>query len=132
MKKKLAIVATVLLLAAGVGAYVANRSDVKPAETPKQVQTVAKKITFSDDKKTVRYAGVTGQTALQTLQSLTKVDTKESSYGTMVTGINGMQAEDGKNYWAFYVNDTYANEGAGTYQNKAGDKISWKLEDIKQ
>ncbi|QQS20155.1 DUF4430 domain-containing protein [Candidatus Saccharibacteria bacterium] len=130
MKNKLAIAAVVLILAGGVGAYTVNR-DTQPTKTVQRSQAVAKQITSTADKKIVRYNGAVGQTALQTLQSLAKVDTKESSFGTMVVGINGVMAEEGKNYWAFYVDEVYANEGAGTYQNKSGDKIAWKLEDIK-
>lgn len=132
MKKKvIAAFAVLLLAAAGVGAYIATRpADTAQKSTTTQTEAVSK-IKFSLAGKQAAYNGVVGQTALQTLQSLTTVNTQDSSYGTMVVGINGKQAEDSKNYWAFYVNGTYANEGAGTYKSKAGDKITWKLEDIK-
>lgn len=132
MKKKLiAVVAAIAIIAGGAGAYVANQpNDTASNATTAQTQTTSK-IRFSVQGKQASYTGVVGQTALQTVQSLTNVDTKESSFGTMVTGIHGVVAEDGKNYWAFYVNGKYADEGAGTYKNKAGDKITWKLEDIK-
>jgi len=132
MKNRLiAAVAAVLVVAAGASAYVANRPVDTAQKTTSAQSTTASKIKYSQAGKQAVYDGVAGQTALQTLQALTKVNTKDSSYGTMVVGINGKQAEDGKTYWAFYVNGTYANEGAGTYQSKKGDKITWKLEDIK-
>lgn len=131
MKNKVIAVVAVLVVAAGASAFVANRPDDTAQKTTTTHSTNASKIKFSVEGKQVVYDGVAGQTALKTLQSLTSVDTKESSYGTMVTGIHGVKAEDGKNYWAFYVNGAYANEGAGTYKSKAGDKVTWKLEEIK-
>ena len=134
MKNKLvAIVLSVAVLAASAGGFVYfynNNKDTSNPSTTTQTVTSAK-ISFSSDGKTVNYAGVEGQTALETMQSLTNVQTEDSAYGKMVTGINGTNAEKTKTYWAFYVNDAYANEGAGTYKAKVGDKIKWQLEEIK-
>ena len=75
---------------------------------------------------TVVYDGVVGETALVTLQGLCEVKTQSSSYGDFVTTIDGTDAGD-THYWAFYINDAYATEGAGTYKAKTGDKVKWVL-----
>lgn len=113
-----------------VGWYVNSRINETPSRTV-TVQTAAPSVTFTSDGKEVSYAGQADKTALETLQAATAVDVKDSAYGTMVTGIHGVKAEDGKTYWAFYVNSAYANEGAGTYKAKSGDTITWKLEEIR-
>ncbi len=136
MKKKLgAILLTILVLGAGVGGYVAvfvkNHDTTKSTASVTQTQT-AGTISISADRKQVTYTGEVGRTALQNLQVLTNVGVTDTSYGKMVVSINGVSAVNGKTYWAFYVNGAYANEGAGTYKTKAGDKLMWKLEDVTQ
>jgi len=79
----------------------------------------------------VSYDGVNGKTALELLQKSHQVGTKDyAGIGSMVIAIDGVKAEDGKNFWGFYVNGTMASEGAGTYKTKAGEKIEWRLETI--
>ena len=78
----------------------------------------------------VTYQGEEGKTALAILKASYNVETKTyDGIGEMVTGINGV-APDSKHFWAFYVNGKQAEVGAGQYQTKAGDKISWKLDAI--
>jgi uncharacterized membrane protein len=80
----------------------------------------------------VKYEGETGKTALAILkEKYNGVEIKDFSFGQMVTAIDGKKAEDGKNFWAFYVNGVQAQVGAGSYQTKNGEQIEWKLEEIK-
>lgn len=128
----LSILAAIVVLAGGwlYLERVNQPQQVSNQQAAEQVE-VGDKITFSEGGKQASYTGEEGKTALEVLKSLTEVDTKEYDYGTMVVGINGVKADDGKNYWSFYVNDAYASEGAGTYKTKAADKITWKLEEVK-
>jgi|SRR3989344_3844189 len=78
-----------------------------------------------------KYEGEDGRSALEILKEKYTVETKEfTGIGEFVTSINGLKAEDNKNFWAFYVNGKQANEGAGSYKTKNGDIIEWKLEKI--
>ena len=135
MKQKvLAIVLAVLVVGAGVGGYAVS---VKTHDNARPVNSTTSSkasgtISFSADRKQVNYTGEVGRTALQNLQALTSVGVMDTSYGKMVVSINGVSAVNGKTYWAFYVNSAYANEGAGTYVTRAGDKLMWKLEDVTQ
>ncbi|HEX3568212.1 MAG TPA: DUF4430 domain-containing protein [Candidatus Saccharimonadales bacterium] len=74
------------------------------------------------------YRGITGKTALQVLQAAHQVQTKiYSGFGPLVTAIDG-QIADAKHFWAFYVNGKLAQVGAGSYQTKSTDTVTWKLE----
>jgi hypothetical protein len=131
MKKQLiSAVAVAAIAVAGLGTYQAVQQDTPSAAQPSVVQQVPKPITFSENKKTVNYDGVAGITALETLKTLTMVDTKASAYGEMITGINGVSADSNSEYWAFYVDGKLASEGAGTYKAQSGDKIEWRLEKL--
>ena len=78
----------------------------------------------------VVYDGVNGQTALSLLQKSHSVETKDyGAMGQMVVAIDGVKP-DTKHFWAFYVNDAMATEGASTYKTKNSDVIWWKLEAI--
>jgi len=135
LKSKVLILAAIVVIGAG-GFLVNDRLDSSKSSADDvpttQLATAQSKpvITFSEDKETVSYNGQTGITALAILQEGTDVTTQKSDFGDFVAGINGLQADAGKEYWSFYVNGAYANEGAGTYKTTDGEKIEWKLEKL--
>lgn len=129
-KKLLAAAGLAVILLGFGGWFVLGQ---KPAaEKTVVVPQAQSAITFSSDGKEATYKGQDGKTALEVLKSLTNIDSKDSAYGTMVTGIHGVKAEDNKTYWALYLNDAYASEGAGTLKAKNTDTVTWKLEAITQ
>lgn len=82
-------------------------------------------------KNGVSYQGQNDKTALDLLKNGYKVETKDfAGMGEFVTAIDSVESEDGKNFWAFYVDGKMAAEGAGTYKTKDGEKIEWRLEEI--
>lgn len=134
-KTKKVIAAVVLLALVGFGGFwMMNRSDDAEKSTDNTTQqtqeTVKPAITLSEDGKTVSYEGVSGKTALEVLKEGIDVETQSSDFGDFVTSINGVKADAAKEYWSFYVNGAYANEGAGTYKTTDGEKIEWKLESL--
>lgn len=85
-------------------------------------------VTSQQGPTSLSYRGIAGKTALQVLQAAHQVQTKlYSGFGPMVTAIDGHVA-DAKHFWAFYVNGKLAQVGAGNYQTKSSDTITWKLE----
>ena len=82
---------------------------------------------ISADGKTVAYAGIADETALETLKSLTEVETESTSFGEMVVGIHGLEADASSEYWSFYINGEAAQVGAGTYEAVEGDTFEWQL-----
>ncbi len=135
MKKSiLAVIIVAVIGLFGFGVYNITQQETSvdsSVQTTEQVaQPTEDNITFSEDGKTVTYQGEESVTALATLKSLTTVTTENSDFGELVTGINGVQADSSKEYWSFYVNGKYADEGAGTYKAKSGDSFKWQLEQL--
>lgn len=133
MKKSKVIAATlvVMITVAGGSLFWLSQNQQQPQATQQAPQAeTTEAITFNEEGTAVTYGGKEGETALQTLESLTTVSTEESSFGDFVTGINGVFADSTTQYWAFYANGQVANEGAGTYQAHAGDTFEWRLEDL--
>ena len=111
--------AALLTIGGGSAYLIANQ----PEPTPKV--SVEQRV-----DKEIAYQGVEGKTALELLKSKYKVETEEfPGVGEMVKSIDGKAATD-KQFWGFYVNGEMAQVGAGEYQTKPSDKITWKLEDI--
>ncbi len=71
-----------------------------------------------------------GQTAADLLQANLTLETKDyGEAGLFITAINGL-AGDNQNYWAFYLNDQYAQTGISQTVLKKGDKITLVYEKI--
>ena len=64
-------------------------------------------------------------TALSLLDAAETVETESSDWGPMITSINGLTAS-APYYWAFYVNEEEASEGAGSYKPNVGETISFR------
>ena len=135
-KNKFQLIALLAIVILAVGGLLIYKNGInKSVETSQnsfsQSTTNITKLTISPDKKIVSYEGQTGKTALEILKSLTVITTQQSNYGEFVTDINGIKAENGKQFWAFYVNGVLASEAAGSYISTNGEKIEWKIEAIK-
>jgi hypothetical protein len=116
-KKFIGLVVAVVLLGGASSGVVwhEHQQDTKPAVHSSQSQSVA-------------YQGVAGKSALELLQQQHRVATKSyKDFGDMVTSIDG-RAADSKHFWSFYINGKPSQVGAGAYQTKPNDHISWKLE----
>lgn len=70
-----------------------------------------------------------GKTALQALQSVSLVDTKDYSFGKFIASISGINASSSE-YWAFYVNGEYAQVGADAYKIEAPASFEFKIEKL--
>ncbi len=117
--QKTVIVASVAIAALGLGgwAYTLN--------SPAHKVTV---VTDARDHITqLSYQGQAGQNALALLKKHATIQTKHYSFGDMVASINGVKGE-GPKYWTFYINGKMADVGAGSYQTKSGDTLTWKLQ----
>ena len=118
----LSIIIVIILAVVGIFLYSSQDSDEKTSENPVPAQIQSDEIS---------YAGVDGKTALELLKSAR--DAKTSSFdnmGEFVISIDGKVA-DGSHFWALYINGEMAQVGAGEYQTKNGETITWKLEEIK-
>ena len=128
MKQTQKIITGAIALLAIVGIIIAATLTARPPSNNPPVDNlpiVNCPIEQTEDTTTVTYAGIARETALATLQGLCTV-TLHPTYDGFVTGIEGHDAGD-THYWAFYINDAYATEGAGTYIAQEGDQIKWVL-----
>lgn len=74
----------------------------------------------------VSYMGEAGQDALSLLKKSYQVETKDTSFGEMVTSINSKKAQDNE-YWEFQINGKSSEIGASQYITKPEDSLSWVL-----
>ena len=133
--------ALVVLLAAGCdnnqAALPDQAQDMQNAPTADQAQLQRVQIQASEKvegdfaDELFNFYADENKTALDLLKSAHKVVTKTfSGVGEFVESINGVKP-DSKHFWAFYVNDKSSNVGAGAYIPNEGDKLEWKMEEIK-
>lgn len=84
-------------------------------------------------KKQANYeftASESGVIALDLLDAETEIVTEDfGNAGKYVTSINGL-AGNKDYYWAFYVNNEYAEQGAGQTQLRKGDTIKFVYEAV--
>jgi hypothetical protein len=111
----------VLVLAFGLFLIVPDRNLCNPKLTTEKLE----------QKCEISYVGLEGKNALELLKAGHQVDTQKFSFGEMVQSIDGVKAP-ATDFWAFYVNGKQADVGAGDYQTKTGDTLSWKLVRIEQ
>ena len=112
----LAIVVAIVLFGL-VGHFIGKYDQNKVTE---ETATVAATQVFA-------YDGEDGKNALELLKAKADVQTQDSSLGSFVTSINGVEnSED--HFWLFFVNDEMANSGADQFQTKNDDKIEWRYE----
>lgn len=64
------------------------------------------------------------------LQEANLIEGEEGDYGLFVKTVNGITADYDKDghYWAFYVNDEYAEKGVDSTEITEGDSYAFKVE----
>lgn len=139
-KNVLLAVAVVALVLAGGGLYVVQNQPTNNTNTSTTTNvSTAQEITTSlqidkGEGSAVKVYTVKvkeGETALDQLHHASAangfaVETKDSSYGAFVQGIDGL-AGGASSYWLFSVNGKAAEVGAGDYKLQEGDVVEWKF-----
>lgn len=98
-----------------------QQAEMSPSPTPEA----------PEQKESYEFAAtMSGQNALDLVQSQVKLDLKEYDFGTMVEGVNSLKA-DSKHYWALYQNGDYAKVGIADVKLEKGEKIELRYEEIK-
>ncbi len=75
-------------------------------------------------------ATVSGQNALDLVQSQVKLNLKKYDFGLMVEGVNDLMA-DNQHYWAVYQNNDYAKTGLAEIKLEKDETIELRYEEIK-
>lgn len=137
MKKTLSIALLLIIVLIGAALfsllYVGQPQMGSQQTAPTRIADTNEVLGTQDTAEQLRLdltAQIDGQTALELLETSAKVETQDfGAAGQFVTSINGVES-DAKNYWAFYLNGQYAQEGASHTILAAGDIISFVYEEI--
>ena len=144
MSKKLNKFITFLLFIIVVGLLLFRQKRIQEvlsgSKTKQQIESIptippSAQLEFKvgDDKQKETYqfvATVSGQNALNLVQSQVKLDLKKYDFGVMIEGVGDLKA-DSKHYWALYQNGDYAKTGIAEIKLQKNEKIELKYEEIK-
>lgn len=90
-------------------------------------KTLEKNIQTSKNVMSLEYDCESGKSAFEVLEEKTSdVEFEGSSFGRMVTGINGVKQGSGK-YWLYFINGQDATVSADSYICLEEEKIKWEL-----
>ena len=104
------------------------QEQVKP--TPADSAPINPNATDQNSPTLELVATESGQLAIDLLASNAQIETIDyGDAGKFVTNINGIAA-DNEHYWAFYVNEEYAEQGASQTKLVEGDIIKFVYETI--
>lgn len=120
----------------GAGLYLYNKQGSNLAPTPTTNASPTPEIYEFVQENTaaqlVLTASQSGQTALELLEEKAEIETKDyGEAGMFITSINGV-AGDNKHYWAFYVNDEFAQQGVSQTVLESNDVVKFIYEEIDQ
>lgn len=133
MKSRVFAVLVLALLVAG-GLFAALRflrADSTSTSAPEQETVTQPPIQNQKLQASYTYiATESGQIALNLLRSQAEVQTQSyGDAGDFVNSINGLAASN-EYYWAFYVNNEYAERGAGQTVLEEGDVIRFEYQSL--
>lgn len=81
----------------------------------------------TDSVKVFSYNCEKEKSTFEVLVNKFDIKTTDSSYGKMVTGIDGI-VPDKNEYWAFYIDGKTSSVGAENYKCMGEEKIEWRLD----
>ncbi len=135
MSKKINRFTTLVLFLIVAGVFIFSRKptqEVSPKPAIEQQAEASPTPTpeAAEQKQSYEFtATLSGQIALDLVQSQVKLDLKEYDFGIMVEGINSLKA-DVNHYWALYQDGDYAKVGIADIKLEKGEKIELKYEEI--
>ncbi len=128
-----AVAMGVLLLFVTLGSISNRAAQLNAPVTDTTVNNAVEEVVDSADTQQTEFefsATQSGQIALELLESSAVVETQDfGEAGKFITSINGL-AGNNQNYWAFYLNDGYAEQGVSQTILEKGDSIKFIYEAI--
>lgn len=128
-----AIAMSVLLLFVALGSISDRSALLQTSVTEDTVNTAIEEAIDSPETQQTEFeftATMSGQIALELLEANVTIETQEfGDAGKFVTSINGLVGNN-QNYWAFYLNDEYAQQGASQTILEEGDRVKFIYEAI--
>ena len=135
MNKNILVLAGVALIGLGIALYRGPLMSVPQPNPELPAEQLPSSMTPSDldvlpfAREFEYTATESGQTALDLLKQYNIIEVKAFGFGTMITGIEGLMADE-NNYWAFYVNGEYAKQAADQTNLNAGDTVRFVYEPV--
>lgn len=127
MKKTILAVTVVAIVAVLGFALTRSEQPYFPSSSPSPTEITQPS---TQPQTTMSFEAEGEQTAFELLQSKAVIEFDEFDAGVFVTSINGLKS-DNAHYWAFYLNDEYAQRGVDQTTLKKGDVIKFVYEDIR-
>jgi hypothetical protein len=121
MKTKYVLICALVLVVGLAGFYVMvskNQTQPKPSDSENTLSPML------DEK--VSYECEAGKSAFDVLDEKNEIKYSESSFGKLVTSINGKSQGDGK-YWLYSIDEKEATVGANAYICIGKEEIKWEL-----
>ena len=106
-----------------------STGEVSPSVAPAAQLKFEVDESIDQRKKYEFVATVSGQKAIELVESEVKLDLKEYDFGVMIQGVNGLMA-DNKNYWALYQDGEYAKTGIAQIELEKDERLELKYEEI--
>lgn len=122
MKTKYLLTSAIILIIILAGGYILSGK----MQTQVQPTTDIQYSPSPDNKEVFSYECEKGKSAFDVLDQKAEVEFSESSFGKLVTSINGKPQGDGK-YWLYSVDGKEATVGATAYKCNGNEAIKWEL-----
>jgi hypothetical protein len=113
-KTKIIAIAAVVLAIVGVGYYVYSSKNSSEQQAPS-----------SQERRIISYSGQDGKSVCSILKESYKVETTESSFGEMVTSINGLASSDSE-FWFYSINGTPGEMSCDKQMTTVSDHVVWE------
>lgn len=135
------VIAFIIIVFGIFGFIILNKA--KEAETPNFIDgeiinqniEIIVQDPITKDVKTYDHVAQKGESLLVFMRSLQdqnvgfKFDYSESEYGTLVTGINGYEANsDQGEFWKFFINNISSEQSVSEFMVTGGDVIRWEID----
>lgn len=110
--------------------------DVSEASSDPELDTTVEQFVPTTDYTVPFKAGSSEGKLLELLEafdtetSLFTLTTKDFSFGKMIVGINGVEADENSEFWEIVINGQQAQLGASELVIKAGDEVKLSLKEF--
>ncbi len=118
--RQIVTVVILLLVLVGLGAASGKIAVKKPAATTTTQTSTTK-------PQAISYQGEDGKTVLELLQRNHRVETKDSSFGTFVTAVDGVSQTD-NSFWLYYVDGKAGEAAADKTTTQNNQTVEWRYE----
>ena len=104
--------------------YILNKQD--KAEMGVELKEIVQQEAIAPSPVSFSYTCQSGKNVYDVLTETANVESSDSSFGKMVTAINGKEQGGGK-FWLYSIDNVEASVSASTYICQGSEQIRWVL-----